>query len=105
MGISEGEFWKLNIRKLRPYLIAEDMKREKENYMLWLQGIYFMKAVNVVVGNALAKRGSKPLEYFKEPVRITPYTKEELEQQKRDALKHTIEVLNSWKGKEDKNNG
>lgn len=61
-----------------------------------------MKAVNVVVGNALSKKGAKPLEYFKEPIRITPYTEAEKAQIQRRELEHTIEVLNSWKGTEDK---
>lgn len=102
IGISEGEFWKLNIRKLRPYLLAENIKRERENYMLWLQGIYNMKAFSVVLGNAFSKKSGKPQEYFSKPIRITPYTKEEEEERKRQALQHTIDILNSWKGKEDK---
>ena len=86
-------------------MLAENIRRERESQAMWLQGIYFMKAVNVVVGNALAKKGSKPLEYFKEPIRITPYTKEEIEERQRKEMQHTIDVLNSWKGTEDKNNG
>lgn len=68
--------------------------------MLWLMGAYNLRAFNVVAANALAKKGSKPQEYFKEPIRITPYTEEEKAEQKRKALQHTIDVLNSWKGTE-----
>lgn len=90
----------MNVRKLRPYLLAEDLKKEQQNYNLWLQGLYNMIAVRTVVSNALAKKGSKLQEYPKEPFRITPYTEEEKEQRKRKELQHTIDVLNSWKGKE-----
>ena len=98
IGISEGEFWKLNIRKLRPYLLAENIKRERESQMMWLMGVYNKRAFEVVLSNAFGKKGSKPLEYFKEPIRITPYTEEEIAERNRKELQHTIEVLNKWKG-------
>lgn len=77
MGIGASEFWQLNVRTLRPYLLAEDIKREERNYFLWLQGAYIYDAVGVVVANALSKKGSKRRDYVKEPVRITPLTEEE----------------------------
>ena len=77
MGIGASEFWQLNVRTLRPYLLAENIKREERNYFAWLQGAYVYDALSVVIGNAFAKKGSKPREYLKEPVRITPLTEEE----------------------------
>ena len=77
MGIGASEFWQLNVRTLRPYLLAEDIKREERNYFLWLQGAYIYDAVGVVMSNAFSKKGSKKKEYIKEPVRITPLTEEE----------------------------
>ncbi len=77
MGIGADEFWQLTVRTLRPYLLAENIKREERNYFAWLQGAYIYDAVGVVVANALAKRGSKKREYVNEPVRITPLTEEE----------------------------
>lgn len=56
-----------------------------------------MKAVSVVVGNALSKKSDKPLEYFDKPIRITPYTEEEKAEQKKKALQHTIDYLNTLK--------
>lgn len=64
-----------------------------------------MKAVGVVVGNALAKKGAKPQEYFDKPIRITPYSEEELKEKRNKELQHTIDYLNSLKGKEDKKYG
>lgn len=102
IGITEGEFWNLNIRKLRPYLKAEEIKLERKNHELWLQGLYVYKAVSVVVSNALPKKGAKLQEYFDKPIRITPYTEEEIAEKKRKDLQHTIDYLNSLKGTEDK---
>lgn len=77
MGIGAKEFWQLNVRTLRPYLLAENIKREERNYFLWLQGAYMYDAFQTVIGNSFSKRGSKKLEYAKEPIRITPYSDEE----------------------------
>ena len=77
MGIGANEFWQLNVRTLRPYLLAENIKREERNYFAWLQGAYIYDAVSVIVGNAFAKKGSNKKEYLKEPIKITPPTEEE----------------------------
>lgn len=77
MGIGADVFWNLTVKTLRPYLIAQNLKTEQQNYFMWLQGAYVYQAVSVVVSNALSKRGAKKQEYLKEPVRITPLTEEE----------------------------
>ena len=77
MGIGASEFWNMNIRTLRPYLMAEDIKREQTNYFMWLQGLYVYDAMSVVIGNAFSKKGSKKLEYLHEPIKILPPTEEE----------------------------
>lgn len=77
MGIGADLFWQLNVRTLRPYLLAENIKREDRNYFLWLQGAYIYDAVGVCLENAFSKKGGKKKDYLKEPVRITPYTEEE----------------------------
>ena len=77
MGIGANEFWQLNVRTLRPYLLAENIKREERNYFAWLQGAYIYDAVGCIIGNAFSKKGSKKKEYVKEPIRITPLTEEE----------------------------
>ena len=105
IGITEGEFWKLNIRKLRPYLKAEEIKRDRMNEEAWLMGLYVFKAVNVVANNILSKKGTKPQEYFDKPIRIRPYSEQELEEQRKQQLQHTIDYLNSLKCTKDKKNG
>ena len=82
-------------------MLAENIRREHQNYMMWLQGGYFHYAVEVALSNAFAKKGTNPQEYLKEPIRITPYTEEEKAEQERKAIEHTFDVLETWKGKED----
>ncbi len=95
MGIGASEFWNLTIRTLRPYLMAEDIKREQQNYFLWLQGVYIYDAVGVIVSNALSKKGSTKKEYVKEPVRITPLTDEEKQIKAEKDRRKVVAFLNS----------
>ena len=104
MGIGANEFWQLNVRTLRPYLLAENIKREERNYFAWLQGAYIYDAVGVVIGNAFAKKGSKRKEYLKKPVRITPLTVEEkrikAEKERRKFFAMFTAMENSFNAKE-----
>lgn len=104
MGIGANEFWQLNVRTLRPYLLAENIKREERNYFLWLQGAYVYDAVNVVMANAFSKKGAQKKEYIKEPVRITPLTEEEkrikAEKERRKAIAMFTAMEQEFKAKE-----
>ncbi len=104
MGIGAAEFWQLNVRTLRPYLLAENIKREEKNYFLWLQGAYIYDAVAVVVANAMSKKGTKRKDYLKEPVRITPLTEEEkqirAEKERRKIIAMFDAMEESFNGKE-----
>lgn len=53
------------------------MCSQRKSEEMWLQGLYIYNAVYVVIGNALKKKGAKPLEYLEEPIRLLPLTEEE----------------------------
>ena len=91
IGIRAEEFWKLNFRTLRPYLIAENIRTEKQNYMAWLQGLYIYDAVGAIVGQMFGK-GKKP-QYMKEPIRITPLTEEEKEKEQQETVDKFVKWL------------
>lgn len=100
MGIRVEEFWKLNFRKLHPYIVADNIKRERENYMMWLQGLYIYDAVGAVVGSALSKPGRKKPEYLKEPIRITPYTEAEKRQKQQEEIDKFLKYLDQFERKQ-----
>lgn len=100
MGLSEGEFWEKNITKIRPYLRARDIKKEEQNYMLWLQGLYFANAVSVSLYNAFAKKGSKAKQYMEEPLRITPLTDNEKKEKAEREREKVIAFFSNLKVKE-----
>lgn len=77
IGIEEGAFWGMNIAKLRPYLLAENIRRESDNFNAWLAGAYVYDAVSKALSAAFGKKGKRPPRYMEKPMRITPYTEEE----------------------------
>lgn len=77
LGCSFYEFWDYPYYAAVAYLDAEEYRKERVNYEMWLQGLYF----NNAVGSALAmafwnKKGLKPDGYIKYPIAITKREKE-----------------------------
>lgn len=83
MGIGAEEFWKMNIRKLRPFLKAEEIKFEKRNRELHLLGQYTHDAVAIALANAFRRAGDEAIEYPAKP--YTFISQKEYDKRKRDA--------------------
>ena len=86
------------------------LEREIANENMWLQGLYFEAAISAVVSAILSKKGEKPnVSYPEQPLRITPYTEEELtakrEEEAKRARDHAIAQFNAMKAAWDKKNG
>lgn len=77
MGIRAQDFWDLNIRKMRPFILAYNQRKEERNFFEWLNGYYVFNAVSSALANAFSERGHKPHTYIEEPLRITPLSEEE----------------------------
>lgn len=71
--MSAEEFWDGDAELCKYYREAEDIRTERRNQDLWLQGMYIYEAVCSAspIFNPLAKRGTKPLPYAKEPYPIS----------------------------------
>lgn len=61
----------MNPRKLHPYVLAENIKREQKSHDAWLQGLYIQQAI---VSSFDSKHRAK---YPDKPIRVTPLTEEE----------------------------
>ena len=81
------EYWHGSPELMQAYRKAYKLRKEEKNWELWLQGLYFMHALNV----ALSKFNDKnsKAEYMSEPLKIYPPTEEEIEEQSR---KEAIEL-------------
>lgn len=55
---------------VRAFLEADKQRQVRKNQDAWLQGAYFLKALDAVVGNAFRKKGDKPAEYPQEPIEL-----------------------------------
>ena len=77
MGMSYEEFWDKPPILAVAYREAFRLRRELENEMAWVQGLYVYDAFAVVLANVFSKRGSRKQNYFDKPLDIYPLTKVE----------------------------
>lgn len=73
IGMTEAQFWDGDCELVKYYRKAEELRRERVNQELWLQGMYVYDAVSrlVPILHAFAKKGAKAEPYVKEPYPIT----------------------------------
>lgn len=69
IGMTYEQFWEGDPTLTRHYRKADEIKRERRNQELWLQGLYFYEALCDVspVLHAFAKKGSKPAPFPSSP--------------------------------------
>ena len=77
------DFWHGDVSMVRAYRKAEEMRRRKQNEILWLQGLYVRDALICTVGNMFSGKSGTKNEYPKEPYPITET--DVLERKERDA--------------------
>lgn len=79
----------------KAYREAYTLRRRKENEDMWLQGMYFCKALESAIGTAF---GKNKIKYVQEPFDIFPKTKLEIEQEKVKERQKLIDYLNRLVG-------
>ena len=84
IGMSYEQYWNGDCLLARYYRKAHQMKQQRRNQELWLQGAYFYEALIDVapVLHAFAKKGTKATPYVSEPFALTD--KEVRERRKRE---------------------
>lgn len=92
IGISYHDFWsmtpKIVLLILEGYNQSEKRKFDYDNLVAFIQGRYFVDALLCTVGNMFSKKGSKQLEYPKEPYNFEG--EKELTQEEKDAKANAI---------------
>ena len=73
LGMTYEQFWESDPMLTKYYRQAEEIKNERKNQELWLQGMYIYEALVDVspVMTAIPKRGAKPLPYPAKPYTIS----------------------------------
>ena len=109
LGMSYNEYWNEPPILARYYRKADEIRNDKKNEELWLQGMYFYEAVAVALANGFGKKGQKPKKYTEKPYKIREDTKEEkakkAEQERQKAIRYFEKLMASHKGKEVGQNG
>ena len=73
IGMTYDQFWNDDPTLVKYYRRAAEIRDEKRNQELWLQGMYFYEALCDVapIMHAMAKKGTKARPYPEQPYSIT----------------------------------
>ena len=74
IGMSAEQYWDGDCTLPKYYRQAEELRNEKRNQELWLQGMYIYEAICDVapILHAFAKKGTKPTPYSAKPYPLNP---------------------------------
>ena len=73
IGMTFEQYWDGDCALTKYYRKAEELRNEKRNQDLWLQGMYIYEALCDVspILHAFAKKGTKPHPYSEKPYAVT----------------------------------
>lgn len=100
VGMTWDEYWKDDVCKVIYYRKKDKLDRQRKNNELWLEGVYFYKALQCVVPALIPfNKNPKVEQYLDEPIALTKEEQEERERKKnqesllrlRDALQKASE--------------
>lgn len=86
--MTEEQYWDKDSTLTRYYREAEQLRRERENQALWLQGMYIYDAMYRLspILQAFAKKGTKAKPYPDEPYPINKKLEKQAEVNKEKAV-------------------
>lgn len=84
IGMTEEQYWDRDPQLAKYFRKAEEMRNEKRNQELWLQGMYIYEALCDVapILHSFAKKGTKPRPYAEAPYPLNTKDKERNEEAK-----------------------
>lgn len=92
MGMSANEYWHGEPRLALDYRKAYEIRTSLHNQEMWMQGLYFYKAVSSIASQILAKPGKPPEKYPQYPIPMTEIEQvAEYERKKQETLKWIAE--------------
>ena len=73
IGMTPEQYWESDCTLVKYYRKAEEIRNEKRNQELWLQGMYVYEAICDAspILQAFAKKGTKPTPYSAKPYPLT----------------------------------
>lgn len=87
IGMTEEQYWDRDSTLVKSYRKAEELRKERVNQEMWLQGMYIYDAISRLspILRAFAKKGTKAQPYAEEPYPINKKTVEEAKLKKEKA--------------------
>ena len=87
IGMTEEQYWDRDCTLGKSYRKAEELRKERVNQEMWLQGMYIYDAISRLspILRAFAKKGTKAQPYVEEAYPINKKTVEEAELKKEKA--------------------
>ena len=84
IGMTYEQYWEGDCTLTKYYRKADEIKKERMNEELWLQGMYIYEALCDVspILHAFAKKGTKPQPYSERPYSITEAQRKRAEEEK-----------------------
>ena len=88
IGMTPEQYWDGDCALVKYYRKAEELRNEKRNQELWLQGMYIYEALCDVapILNGFAKKGTKPTPYSDKPYPINAKQSKRDEEEKQRRL-------------------
>ena len=71
IGMSYEDYWENDVFIARFYRRAYDIKKERKNEELWLQGLYVYQAILAIAPALKAMSNASPEKYMEEPLPLT----------------------------------
>lgn len=96
-GMTYDQYWHGDPWSLKAYRDAHILTRKRKNEDMYLNGIYTLKALSVVIGNAFSKRGTPPQKYLDKPLDVFPKTEAEEQAEMEQKQRELIAQLSAWK--------
>ena len=92
IGMTYEQFWYKDPHLVRAYIKAEEMRKQRKNEELYLQGRYVYRAIGAFaeILPAFPRRGAKIQPYLEEPF---PLTLAELEAREEQKQKEKMEII------------
>ena len=83
LGMTEEQYWDRDCLLVKAFRKAEELKTDRKNQEMWLQGAYIYEALCRVspILHAFAKKGTKPVPYLTEPFAINEKQAEHTEEE------------------------
>ena len=88
IGMTYEQYWYDDPLIVRAFYKAEKIRQTRLDEQAWMQGLYFQRALDSIVGNMFREKGAKPAEYPDRPLlyEFKPKKAEKVEK------KQTVEI-------------